>query len=151
MHAHRQSSRVPHLIKLDSRQMGLRRILGELEHAIMQILWERGKATVREAHTELKRQRKVAYTTVMTVMSRLAEKGLLETVDKVGNAFVYRPAASPQELTRLTLGRVFTGLVRDWSGPAIHQFVEALDRECPEELEELERAIEDQRRRRRHG
>ena len=51
---------------------GVEKLLGELEAAIMDILWARGQATVREVLDELSSTRSLAYTTVLTIMSRLA-------------------------------------------------------------------------------
>lgn len=53
--------------------------LGDLEFAIMDFVWRRGKpVTVPDVHDHLLKQRKLAYTSTMTVMSRLFEKGLLD-------------------------------------------------------------------------
>lgn len=67
--------------------------LGDLERAVMDVLWDRaGPATVREVADGLA-DRQLAYTTVMTVLDRLAVKQLV-TRDRVGRAWSYRPAAS---------------------------------------------------------
>jgi BlaI family transcriptional regulator, penicillinase repressor len=60
----------------------------ELE--IMKVVWSRGHATVRDVHDVLLRERKVAYTTVMTMMSVLERKGHLKR-KAVGRSFDYRP------------------------------------------------------------
>lgn len=66
--------------------------LGELERAVMDVLWERsGPATVREVADTL-HARELAYTTVMTVLDRLAGKGMVER-ERAGRAWSYRPAA----------------------------------------------------------
>ena len=69
---------------------------GELESEIMKIIWERGEITVRDVHDLLAHKRPIAYTTVMTVMSRLARKKLLRR-RKSGAQYVYRPALSNDE------------------------------------------------------
>jgi predicted transcriptional regulator len=67
---------------------------GELEHAVMSILWSRPDwLSVREVHERLAAQRDLAYTTVMTVLDRLAKKGLA-TRYLEGRAWLYRPARS---------------------------------------------------------
>ena len=67
--------------------------LGELERAVMEVLWDRGTpATVREV-AEALRDRDLAYTTVMTVLDRLAGKDMVER-ERAGRAWSYRPAAS---------------------------------------------------------
>ena len=66
--------------------------LGELERAVMDVLWDRGTpATVREVADALA-DRGLAYTTLMTVLDRLAGKGMVER-ERAGRAWSYRPAA----------------------------------------------------------
>ncbi|MGX7669867.1 BlaI/MecI/CopY family transcriptional regulator [Plantactinospora sp. DSM 117369] len=79
--------------------------LGDLERAVMDVLWDRGTgtgATVREV-AEALRDRELAYTTVMTVLDRLAGKGMVER-EREGRAWRYRPAASREaHIARLML------------------------------------------------
>ncbi len=67
---------------------------GELEQAVMDILWSRSEPlSVRDVYELLTPQRDLAYTTVMTVLDRLAKKNLvLRNLD--GRAWLYRPARS---------------------------------------------------------
>ncbi len=70
---------------------------GELESAIMDRLWARDEpATVRELHTDLSAQRRLAYTTVLTVVDNLYKKGWLRR-EPAGRAFRYRPVTSREE------------------------------------------------------
>ena len=65
----------------------------------MEALWADGSwRTVREVHQELACSRNVAYTTVMTVLDRMARKGLVEQ-ERAGRAYQYRPVASRESLT----------------------------------------------------
>ncbi|MGH7405089.1 MAG: BlaI/MecI/CopY family transcriptional regulator, partial [Candidatus Methylomirabilales bacterium] len=59
------------------KEKGLRKIFGDLEAEIMDVIWGLGRATVADVHKVLEGQREIAYTTVKTVMGRLAEKGYL--------------------------------------------------------------------------
>ncbi|MGH2706732.1 MAG: BlaI/MecI/CopY family transcriptional regulator [Actinomycetota bacterium] len=71
--------------------------LGELEHAIMTYIWGRGQTvTVPEVHAHLTQTRKLAYTTTMTVMSRLAEKELLGRREE-RRPYTYWAAAKPED------------------------------------------------------
>ncbi|MCW4351965.1 BlaI/MecI/CopY family transcriptional regulator [Hoyosella sp. YIM 151337] len=73
------------------------RITGELETAIMNVLWSRDQScTVREVLERLRADRDIAYTTVMTVMNILYTKGWLLR-DKQGRAWSYRPVMSREE------------------------------------------------------
>ena len=69
-------------------------LLGELEQAVMDILWNRpDPLSVRDVHELLANDRDLAYTTVMTVLDRLAKKGfVVRNLD--GRAWLYRPANS---------------------------------------------------------
>lgn len=75
------------------------RQLGELEAAVMDRLWSWDRPTsVREVLDDLRRQRDLAYTTVMTVMDNLHRKGLLAR-DQDGRAYRYWPTTSREEYT----------------------------------------------------
>ena len=81
--------------------------LGDLERAVMEQVWlaaeeDRAPVSVREVHELLGSSRSLAYTTVMTVMGRLAEAGLL-TQERSGRAYRYSAAGSREELTASTM------------------------------------------------
>jgi predicted transcriptional regulator len=82
------------------------------ELAIMKVVWRRDEATVREVYEVLREIRPIAYTTVMTMMRILQEKGYLTKVAEE-KAHVYRPARPRQEvlggMVREFLDRVFDG------------------------------------------
>lgn len=73
-------------------------LLGELEQQVMAVLWRReSAASVREVHAELSDQRDLAYTTVLTVLDRLAKKGIALR-ELHGRAWFYRPGKSCVDL-----------------------------------------------------
>lgn len=78
---------------------GMCKVLGELEAEVMEEIWLRNPCSVRDIYEALRLKKNIAYTTVMTIMSRLADKGLL-LKEKEGAAFIYRPALSKDEFTR---------------------------------------------------
>jgi BlaI family penicillinase repressor len=82
------------------------------ELAIMKVVWRRDKATVRDVYEAMRDKRPVAYTTVMTMMKILEEKGYLKKT-LVDRAHVYRPAQRRQQvigaMVRDFLDRVFDG------------------------------------------
>jgi predicted transcriptional regulator len=130
----------------DPQKKGLRKILGDLEADIMEVIWARGQATVHDVHERLAADRELAYTTVMTVMSRLADKGLLEKW-KDGAAYVYVPAASKEEFTRRTVGTVLSELLDDFTAPVMSQFVDLVGEQDDSAIEALAKAIEEKRKR----
>jgi BlaI family transcriptional regulator, penicillinase repressor len=86
--------------------------LGETEMEILHHVWEMDKASVSDVHERILLTRKVAYTTVMTVMKNLAEKGYLR-FEKKGMAYVYSAAIPPdmvkQNLIGNLINKVFDG------------------------------------------
>jgi len=73
------------------------RVLGELEVQVMARIWARhGPVTVRDIVGDLQRERRIAYTTVMTVMDNLRRKGWLRRHED-GRAYTYEPAISGEE------------------------------------------------------
>lgn len=131
----------------DPRKKGLRKILGDLEADVMEAIWDRGRATVHDVHEQLAAaNRDVAYTTVMTVMSRLADKGLLKK-RKNGAAYVYMPVASKEEFTRRTVSMLVSELLGDFTAPAMSQFVDFVGEQDEAAIEALAKAIEEKRRR----
>jgi BlaI family transcriptional regulator, penicillinase repressor len=89
------------------------RVLGPQEFQIMKVVWERGRVTVRDVYEALRKRRQIAYTTVMTMMNILDQKGFLKRIPGEDRAFVYEPARSQQTVTRAMvnefLDRVFGG------------------------------------------
>ena len=86
--------------------------LTEQELEIMKVIWARGEATVRDVVAELSERRQIAYTTVMTMMNILEQKGHLKK-RQVDRAFVYKPAHAQEQvigsMVREFVDRVFNG------------------------------------------
>ena len=82
------------------------------ELAIMKVVWKLEKATVRDVYETLRAKRTIAYTTVMTMMKILEEKGYLKKA-RVERAYVYKPARPRQQvvgaMVRDFVDRVFDG------------------------------------------
>ena len=84
--------------------------MGELEAAVMDVLWDRrGWLSPGEVHEVLAARRPLAYTTVMTILVRLWQKGRLER-ERDGRAFVYRPLLSREEQAAARMGELLTGV-----------------------------------------
>ena len=88
------------------------RTLTEHELEIMKVVWEREHATVRDVYEALLERRKVAYTTVMTMMKILEQKGFLKKSQE-DRAYIYRPAQAKRQvigaMVRDFVNRVFNG------------------------------------------
>ena len=82
--------------------------LAPLELECMTVLWPLGAGTVREIHHRLTLSRPRAYTTVLTIMDRLAQKGIV-TRRKVGRAYRYEPRLSVEEARLNAVGKIVEG------------------------------------------
>ena len=100
----------------------------------MDVLWRGEDFAVRDVQGKLGRP--IAYTTVMTVMTRLAEKGLLSRVAR-GRAYVYRPKLSKQEYAEALSRSRVRSLIDDFGELAIAQFAEELEQVDPERAKRL--------------
>lgn len=109
----------------------------------MKVVWSRGDATVRDVYEALLEGRKIAYTTVMTMMNVLEKKGHLRKRTE-GRSFLYRPTRPQQKvvgsMVREFVERVFGGS----AGPLLAHLVED-ERLTPEELDALAKRIEEKR------
>lgn len=81
--------------------------LGEAEMEVLQHVWDAGRVTVADVHAQIARKRQVAYTTIMTIMRKLADKGYLR-YEKQGTAYLYEAARPPGEVKHSLL----TGILR---------------------------------------
>ncbi len=136
------------VFKLD--RSGLEQALGTLEAQVMEAIWDAGeRVSVEDVRAALEEQGKeAAYTTIMTTMSRLHEKGLLER-EQQGRAYFYWPALTRGELGRNVTRRVIDGLLSSFAEPAISYFVEAMGDSSPDRLDDLADLVDEHRRRRR--
>ena len=111
--------------------------LGELEEAIMAIMWGHGpELTVREVWQALQPVRPLAYTTVMTVMSRLVPKGVL-SVRRQGKADYYRATGTREQLKTLQAQRAVQDVIAHFGDAAIAQFLLEMQEADPEQLSNL--------------
>jgi len=84
------------------RKPATRAIPPPLELLCLNALWSIGQGSVKDVRELVARSRPLAYTTVMTVLDRLARRGIV-TRSKAGRAFVYAPAVSRDAMRRLAL------------------------------------------------
>lgn len=109
----------------------------------MKIVWERNRATVRDVYESLLERRKIAYTSVMTIMKILEQKKYLKKTQEE-RAFVYRPAKPKQQvlggMVREFVDRVFNGSAE----PLLAHLVED-ERISQADLDEISRMIRKER------
>ena len=109
----------------------------------MKVVWARGTATVRDVYEALLEERRIAYTTVMTMMNVLERKGHRRKRAE-GRSFLYRPTR-PQRQVVGSMVREF--VERVFGGSAAPLLAHLVDEEklSPEELDALARRIEEKR------
>jgi predicted transcriptional regulator len=120
--------------------------LGRLEFKLMEILWLRGRSSVRDVAREL--DRPLAYTTVMTTLDRLYKKGLLDR-SMQNRAFVYRARKTRPEWEQERAESIVASFL-DGPGESrdllLSSFLQAVGQRDARLLDELERKIRRKRR-----
>jgi predicted transcriptional regulator len=114
--------------------------LHELESEVMEEVWARGEATVRDVQESLNaRAEKIrAYTTLLTVMTRLGSKGLLVR-RRAGRLDIYTPALSRDAYLEARAEAEVSAIVEDFGDLALAHFARHMERLDPERLERLRR------------
>jgi len=117
--------------------------LGPLERQVLQAVWERGTATVREMLADGKVRR--TYPTIMTTMDRLYKKGLLDRRPD-GKAFRYSAKYRPEEIERVAAVNGIRQLLGSaYSSLHLSYLVEAVGAQDEKLLDELQALVERQR------
>lgn len=125
-----------------SDQNGIRATLWDLEADIMEAVWDHGweEFAVCDVHESLQQTREIAYTTVMTTVCRLFDKGLLDR-RKDGRRYLYRPMYSRAEFLRELTRDVLERLPDPCSEEAIAYLVERVEDADSGTLDRLEALI----------
>jgi len=119
-------------LKKKSEEIGINGLnsISNLEADIMKIVWERKKVTVREVHEymlrkeiENKKEGFIPYTTVMSTMTTLAEKGLLKQ-DKSSKTYIYSAAVDNKELSKSIIKSVAEKLLEDSTSKMVSNFLD---------------------------
>ncbi|MEO7766077.1 MAG: BlaI/MecI/CopY family transcriptional regulator [Ferruginibacter sp.] len=112
----------------------------ESELEILQVLWNKNFATVREVHEELLKTKDAGYTTTLKLMQIMFEKGLV-TRDSSCKTHIYQPAVSRENTQTLFLNKMIDSL---FSGSSVQLVMQALGnhKASKEELEEIKTYLE---------
>ncbi len=113
----------------------------ESELEILQILWNKGVATVREVHEELAATKDVGYTTTLKLMQIMHEKGLVKRDDSM-RTHVYQAAVNKEKTQKHLLGKMIDSL---FGGSPTQLVIQALGehKASPEELERIQALLND--------
>ena len=99
---------------------------GELEQRVMELLWTATEPmSVADVHATLTQERELAYTTVMTVLDRLAKKDLVDR-ELVNRAWQYTPRSSQAEVISRDIMRLFDGVPSEVRVEALQLLAEKL-------------------------
>ena len=116
--------------------------LGDAELAVLRVLWDFGPQTVREVMEQLHaRGRRVAYTTVLTFLTRLDQKGVARS-DRKDQAYVYRANISRASVTKTRVKALLEQLYDGAAGPVVMHLVEN-ERLTSAEVVQLRKLIAD--------
>lgn len=130
-----------------SNRLGIRKVLGDLEAEVLELVWESGGdrgVTARDIYEELRLRRSIAYTTVMTTMQRLHRKGLLEC-DRREHAYVYQPRMDREQFIERFVGRILDDLLVSFSGAALSHLASRAEPEERERVAEILKRIAERR------
>ncbi len=122
-----------------------RQILGDLQHAIMAVLWSRGEATTADVHEALHDERGLALTTIATMLRKREEKGVVAH-RAAGRQFVYRPTVTEDQVRRSMVGELVERLFGGDPRALVAHLVSEHEIE-PDELRALRRRLGPGRRR----
>ncbi len=109
----------------------LEAILGPLEADVLNTVYDMGKPVrVREVYEKMKGDRKIAYTTVMSTMNTLYEKGILDrkvTEGRGGLLYVYWPKMTRNEIEKSAVKHIMDSLMKNF-GEAVTSYLVDLDK-----------------------
>jgi BlaI family penicillinase repressor len=118
----------------------------ESELEILQILWRKGLATVREVHEELAATKDVGYTTTLKLMQIMHEKGIVKRDDSM-RTHVYQSAVNKERTQKHLLGKMIDSL---FGGSPTQLVIQALGDEkhktSPEEIEKIQALLDSLRK-----
>ena len=111
-------------------------MLGPLEKEIMEYLWENDRGTVRDVFKYVNTKRTVAYTTIMTIMNRLINKGFRKK-EKTGKAFIYTSKINKYQAVKNSIRSAIDSIVSQFGQEAVVAFISELDNLTDEEGKEF--------------
>jgi len=116
-------------------------LLGSLEKQVMEIVWKRKEVSVREVCDAVNKKRKTAYTTIMTVMSRLNDKGILSRKKLGDGSYAYAPKKQREDFYAHESREVIDGLIRQCGEVAVAQFIDAVEKSDISDLAEWQKKL----------
>lgn len=111
----------------------------DAELSILEVIWDRRAATVREVHQVLNEKRETGYTTVLKLMQIMREKGILKRDESV-RPQIYRPAQPRKQMQKMLLRDLRDRAFGGSAGSLVLQAL-SMKQSAPEELEEIRKLL----------
>ncbi|MCM3787249.1 BlaI/MecI/CopY family transcriptional regulator [Domibacillus indicus] len=123
-------------------ERGLNRFFGPLEAKIMDVLWCGGEKSIKDVQHELEKEKATNFNTVMTVMNRLVEKGIL-TKRLEGRTSMYQPVLTREEFVNTQSKEMTQELVDEFGSVVVSHMIDALDKADDDLVAQLEQKIKE--------
>ncbi len=117
----------------------MKKFLGDLEEKVMNVIWQSNKP-IKPSEVVCALDNEYAYTTIMTVMSRLSEKNILKR-KKNGKAYYYYPSKEKEKYIKPKLRGIFKSMIESYGEIAVSQFIDVLESMDKEELDNLKKHL----------
>lgn len=128
--------------KFKINESGLNRFFGPLEAKILDVLWNDGERTIKEVQQVLEKEKATNFNTVMTVMNRLTEKGVLQKRTE-GRSSVYKPVTSRTEFLNTQSREMTNELMEEFGSVVVSHMLDALEDVDDDLVAKLEKKIKE--------
>ncbi|MBB3125703.1 putative transcriptional regulator [Paenibacillus rhizosphaerae] len=127
--------------KFNYQGQGLERFFGPLEAKIMDVIWSRLEAvTIKEVNAKISEDKPMSFNTIMTVMNRLVDKGVLQKKLQ-GKSYVYSPVLTKEQFLEEQSKELSYDLVKEFGSRAVAHMIDAMEQVDPDLLDQLEKQI----------
>ncbi|MCM3755860.1 BlaI/MecI/CopY family transcriptional regulator [Sporosarcina aquimarina] len=128
--------------KFKINESGLNRFFGPLEAKILDVLWNDGERTIKEVQQALEKEKVTNFNTVMTVMNRLTEKGVLQKRTE-GRSSLYKPVTSRTEFLNTQSREMTNELMEEFGSVVVSHMLDALEDVDDDLVAKLEKKIKE--------
>jgi|WetSurMetagenome_2_1015567.scaffolds.fasta_scaffold149979_2 BlaI family transcriptional regulator, penicillinase repressor len=121
----------------------IRKVLGDLEAVVMEATWQLEKGDVKTIHRRVNQEKKVAVTTIATILDRLYKKGLVKRklLTNYSLRYEYSPALTKVEFENAVVRDVFKGLLETFEETTIYYLVNELGLDNRGKIDEIRKNI----------
>lgn len=127
-----------------SNKSNFRVLSGELELLIMEILWMQGPLPGRNLYLEVQKEKRIAYTTTLTVLDRLSKKGFVRKA-RDASKIIFSPDVSREDYQVLVTGSLVQKAFETSPDLAVSAFADLFSRMAKKDLDRLEKLIKEKK------